>query len=95
MKMSTARRGANCAALAGLFLFAWSSTGFAEKLTPKSVPVHIRLAEDMAANEDWDEAARRWVGVLYYFGPSDQEARAQYELGRVALRRGRSARTGR
>jgi len=90
VKMSNARLGANCAVLAGLFLLACSSTGLAEKLTPKSVPVHIRLAEAMAANEDWEEAARRWLGVLYYFGPSDQEARAQYELGRVALHRGRS-----
>lgn len=67
-----------------------SSCDAAEKLTPKSVPVQIRLAEEMAANEDWDEAARRWIDILYYFGPSDQEARAEFELGAVALHRGRS-----
>ena len=59
-------------------------------LTPKSVPVQIRLAEEMAANEDWEEAVRRWIDILYYFGPSDQEARADFELGSLALRRGRS-----
>lgn len=40
-------------------------------LTPKSVPVQVRLAEEMAANEDWDETVRRWIEVLHYFGPSD------------------------
>jgi len=55
---------------------------------PKSVPVQIGLAEEMAANEDWDEAMRRWVQILYYFGPSDQEARAEFEIGAIALRRG-------
>jgi len=88
--ISTARLGGSCAALVGIFLFACCSTALAEKLTPKSVPVHIRLAEEMAANEDWEEAARRWLDVLYYFGPSDQEARAEFELGRLALHRGRS-----
>jgi len=57
---------------------------------PKSVAVQMRLAEDMAANEDWDEAVRRWISILYYFGPSDQEARADFEIGAIALRRGRS-----
>lgn len=57
---------------------------------PKSVPVQIRLAEEMVANQDWDEATRRWIEVLYYFGPSDQEARADFEIGAIALRRGRS-----
>ena len=57
---------------------------------PKSVPVQIGLAEEMAANEDWDEAMRRWVQILYYFGPSDQEARALYQIGALALRCGRS-----
>ena len=90
MTISTARLGGSCAALVGIFLFACCSTALAEKLTPKSVPVHIRLAEEMAANEDWEEAARRWLDVLYYFGPSDQEARAEFELGRLALHRGRS-----
>jgi TolA-binding protein len=50
--------------------------------------VQIGLAEEMAANEDWDEAMRRWVQILYYFGPSDQEARAEFEIGAIALRRG-------
>jgi TolA-binding protein len=66
------------------------SDGAAAGLTPKSVPVQIRLAEEMAANEDWDEATRRWIQILYYFGPSDQEARAEFEIGAIALRRGRS-----
>jgi TolA-binding protein len=57
---------------------------------PKSVPVQIGLAEEMAANQDWDETMRRWVQILYYFGPSDQEARAEFEIGVVALHRGRS-----
>ncbi|UCC69074.1 MAG: tetratricopeptide repeat protein [Armatimonadota bacterium] len=78
------------AAFAGLFLFSCCHTAFAGKLTPKSVPIQIRLAEEMAANEDWEEATRRWIDILYYFGPSDQEARAEFELGVVALRRGRS-----
>jgi TolA-binding protein len=56
----------------------------------KSVPVQIRLAEEMAANADWEEAARRWIDILYYFGPSEYEARAEFELGALALRRGRS-----
>ncbi len=60
----------------------------AAKKGPKSVPVQIGLAEEMAANEDWDEAMRRWVQILYYFGPSDQEARAEFEIGAIALRRG-------
>ena len=66
------------------------SHGVAAGLTPKSIPVQIRLAEEMAANEDWDEAARRWVDILFYFGPSDQEPRADFELGAIALHRGRS-----
>jgi len=78
------------AAFTGLFLFSCCHTAFAGKLTPKSIPIQIRLAEEMAANEDWEEAARRWLDVLYYFGPSDQEARAEFELGRLALHRGRS-----
>ncbi len=57
---------------------------------PKSIPVQIGLAEEMAANEDWDEAVRRWIEIIYYFGPSDQEARAEFEIGALALRRGRA-----
>jgi tetratricopeptide (TPR) repeat protein len=61
-----------------------------EALTPKSVPVQIKLAEAMAENEDWDEAIRRWIDILYYFGPSDADARAHFEIGGLLLRRGRS-----
>ena len=57
---------------------------------PKSVPVQMRLAEAMAANEDWDEATRRWIEILWYFGPSEHEARAEFELGAIAIHRGRS-----
>ncbi|UCC69262.1 MAG: tetratricopeptide repeat protein [Armatimonadota bacterium] len=78
------------AAFTGLFLFSCCQTAFAEKLTPKSVPIQIRLAEEMTANEDWEEAARRWIEILFYFGPSDQEARGDFELGAIALHRGRS-----
>jgi len=56
---------------------------------PRSIPVQVSVAEAMAQNEDWEEAARRWIEILYYFGPSDQEARAEFELGAIALRRGR------
>jgi len=87
---SCAKPALVCTALSGLFLLSCCHTATAGKLTPRSVPVQIRLAEEMAANEDWDEAARRWLDVLYYFGPSDQEARAEFELGVVALHRGRS-----
>lgn len=69
---------------------AFVSEGVAAGLTPKSIPVQIRLAEEMAANEDWDEATRRWIQILYYFGPSDQEARGDFELGALGLHRGRS-----
>jgi len=58
-------------------------------LTPKSVPVQVKLAEAMAENEDWDEAIRRWIDILHYFGPSDADARAHFEIGRLLLRRGR------
>jgi len=61
-----------------------------EKLTPKSVPIQMKLGEEMTANEDWEEATRRWIDILYYFGPSDQDARAEFELGAIALHRGRS-----
>jgi len=59
-------------------------------LTPKSVPVQVKLAEAMAENEDWDEAIRRWIDILYYFGPSDADARAHLEIGGLLLLRGRS-----
>ena len=59
-------------------------------LTPRSVPVQVKLAEAMAENEDWDEAIRRWIDILYYFGPSDADARAHFEIGGLLLRRGRS-----
>jgi tetratricopeptide (TPR) repeat protein len=59
-------------------------------LTPKSVPVQVKLAEAMAENEDWDEAIRRWIDILYYFGPSDADARAHFEIGGLLLLRGRS-----
>ena len=71
-------------------LVAFTANGSAGGLTPKSIPVQIRIAEEMAADEDWDEATRRWIQILYYFGPSDQEARGDFELGAVALHRGRS-----
>jgi len=87
---SSAKSALVPAALAGLFLLSCCHSATAGKLTPKSIPVQVRLAEEMAANEDWDEAARRWLDILYYFGPSDQEARAEFELGRLALHRGRS-----
>jgi len=61
-----------------------------QPLTPKSVPVQVKLAEAMAENQDWDEAIRRWIDVLYYFGPSDADARAHFEIGGLLLRRGRS-----
>jgi len=61
-----------------------------EALTPKSVPVQVKLAEAMAENEDWAEAIRRWIDILYYFGPSDADAHAHFEIGRLLLRRGRS-----
>jgi tetratricopeptide (TPR) repeat protein len=61
-----------------------------QPLTPKSVPVQARLAEAMAENQDWDEAIRRWIDILYYFGPSDADARAHFEIGGLLLRRGRS-----
>jgi TolA-binding protein len=61
-----------------------------EALTPKSVPVQIKLAEAMTVNEDWEEAIRRWIDILYYFGPSDSDARAHFEIGALLLRRGRS-----
>ncbi len=56
----------------------------------KSPAVQAAFAEALAANEDQDEAVRRWVQILYYFGPSDMDARAEFELGALALRRGRS-----
>ncbi len=56
----------------------------------KSVPVQMRFARELTANEDWDEATRRWVKILHEFGPSDQEAQAEFQLGAVALRRGRA-----
>jgi TolA-binding protein len=59
-------------------------------VTPKSPAVQVKLAEELTAAEDWAEAPRRWINVLYYFGPSDQEARAEFELGALALRTGRS-----
>ena len=59
-------------------------------LTPRSVPVQARLAEEMAANQDWDETVRRWIEILYYFGPSDLDARAEFEIGAASLKRGRS-----
>ena len=59
-------------------------------LTPKSVPVQVKLAEAMAENQDWDEAIRRWIDILYYFGPSDADARAHFEIGGLLLLRGRS-----
>lgn len=61
-----------------------------KKLTPKSAPVQMKLADEMAGAEDWDEATRRWIAVLYYFGPSEFEARAEFEIGAIALQRGRS-----
>jgi len=67
------------------------SPGRAAAGGPKSIPVQVNLAEAMAQNEDWEEAARRWIEILYYFGPSDQDARAEFELGAIALRRGRPA----
>ena len=78
--------------LGGMLLCAsgFGARGEAAELTSKSASVQIRLAEEMAENEDWDETARRWIDVLFYFGPSDQEARADFELGAVALQRGRS-----
>ncbi len=81
-------RGALSAILTALAL-AWAVCGAAQE-GPRSVPVQIALAEAMAENEDWEEAARRWIGIIYYFGPSEQEARAEFELGAVALPRGRS-----
>ncbi len=77
-------------ALAICLLASESHAAGAAKRGPKSVPVQIRLAEEMAANQDWEEATRRWIEILYYFGPSDQEARAEFEIGAIALRRGRS-----
>jgi len=59
-------------------------------LTPKSVAVQANLAEAMAENQDWDEAIRRWIDILYYFGPSDADARAHFEIGGLLLLRGRS-----
>ena len=59
-------------------------------LTPKSVPVQVRLAEAMVENQDCDEAIRRWIDILYYFGPSDADARAHFEIGGLLLLRGRS-----
>ncbi len=56
----------------------------------KSIAVQVRVAEEMTDCEDWDEAIRRWIQILYYFGPSDQEARALYQIGALALRHGRS-----
>ena len=73
-----------------LLLLAGADICLAAGKGPKSVPVQITLAEAMMANEDWDEATRRWIEILYYFGPSDQEARAEFEIGAIALRRGRS-----
>jgi tetratricopeptide (TPR) repeat protein len=61
-----------------------------QPLTPKSVPVQIKLAEAMAENEDWEEAIRRWIDILYYFGPSDSDGRAHFEIGVLLLHRGRS-----
>lgn len=66
----------------------WAMAG--EPLTPKSVPVQIKLAEAMAENQDWEEAIRRWIDILYYFGPSDSDGRAHFEMGVLSLRRGRS-----
>jgi TolA-binding protein len=71
------------------FSVAAVSPGGAAARGPKSVPVQISLAAAMVQNEDWQEAARRWIEILYYFGPSDQDARAEFELGAIALRRGR------
>jgi len=62
----------------------------AEKLTSKSVPVQIRLAEELAANEDWDETARRWIEILYYFGRMDTTG-----AGRAQASRQRGARPAR
>ena len=59
-------------------------------LTSKSVSVQAKLAEAMAENQDWEEAIRRWIDILYYFGPSDADARAHFEIGGLLLRRGRS-----
>ncbi len=67
-----------------------ASSGRAAAGGPRSIPVQVSLAEAMAENEDWEEAGRRWIEILYYFGPSDQEARAEFELGAIALRRGRA-----
>jgi len=73
-----------------LFAFAAGQAFAASGQGPKSVLVQVRLAEAMAENEDRDEAARRWIEILYYFGPSEEDARAEFELGSIALRRGRS-----
>jgi TolA-binding protein len=77
-------------AIATLGLQGHPSAAAAQPLTPKSVPVQVALAEAMAESEDWDEAIRRWIDILYYFGPSDTDARAHFEIGRLLLRRGRS-----
>jgi TolA-binding protein len=76
-------------------ILAWGGKGHAgvgaePQLTPKSVPVQVRLAEAMAEQEDRDEAIRRWIDILYYFGPSEADARAHFEIGGLLLRRGRS-----
>lgn len=78
-----------------LVVAAWGGKGYTgvsaePPLTPKSVPVQVRLAEAMTEHEDWEEAIRRWIDVLYYFGPSESDARAHFEIGSLLLRRGRS-----
>jgi TolA-binding protein len=75
-------------ALLGLQAPARAAAG--QALTPKSVPVQVKLAEAMAEDGDPDEAIRRWIDVLYYFGPSDADARATFEIGGLLLRKGRS-----
>jgi len=58
-------------------------------LTSKSVPVQMKLAFAMETTADWEEAARRWIDIMYYFGPSEEDTRSEFEIAAIALRMGK------
>ena len=65
---------------------------FLQVAAPRDMPGwQAILAERLEASGNPQEALRRWLKVIYTFGPNHYTARALYESGRLALAAGRPA----
>jgi ABC-type molybdate transport system substrate-binding protein len=51
-------------------------------------PYENKLAEELMADRQWDEALRRWLILLHTHGPSPYDAKARYYAGYCALQLG-------